>query len=895
MRRKAMRSLVVGLIIIALMIVLKILGMYTDWMFFKEVAYEGVFLKILSSEVLAGVIVGLMSFAFILLNLLPVGKARFLAPQIVFNNQVGVSLNMDLLNRISKLAALIVSAIIGVFAGIWGSGLWYQALVFLNAVETGVKDPILGKDVGFYLFKLHFYEAISLYAGFIIFLALLLVVLGYGVKGGLSVAKHRIIMTREVRRHVGILGGLFLLKIAFGFYLDRFELLYSPHGIIVGAGYADVHARIFALGLLTVITVIAGVLFTVAFLKGSLKKSLYPVGLVVLVYIIGVIVYPGLLKNLKVTPNEIGTEKPFIEHHIAFTKFGYNLANVEVRPFNVSYNLTSRDVEKNSATIKNVRLWDESPLLKTYSQLQQIRTYYKFNGIDNDRYTINGEYGQVMLSTRELSYDDLPSKSWINEKLVFTHGNGITMGPVSRVTKDGLPEFIIKDIPPVSNADIKVTVPEIYFGELTDDYVIANTKIPEFSYPTSEGNTYASYKGKGGVPLDSLFKRIIFASSFKAPKIFLSSDIKKESRILYNRNIMSRVARIAPFLAFDQDPYIVVSDEGKLYWMLDAYTMSKNMPYSKRLTNGVNYMRNSVKITIDAYDGNVNFYLSDPDDAIIKVFGAIFPGLLKPMAQMPPDLKKHIRYPREFFAIQTAIYATYHMTDPKIFYNKEDLWEIPSYSKTPMEPYYLIMKLPEEKREEYVLLLPYTPAKRDNLAAWFAARCDEPNYGHLVVYTFPRDRLVFGPRQIDARIDQDSYISQQLTLWGQRGSQVIRGSLLIIPIETSLMYIQPLYLAAEDKGGLPELRRVIVAYENTVVMEDNLELGLQRIFGSKKQIPATLPPSASKQTSVDDLIKEALKIFERMKDLQRQGDWAGYGESLRKLENVLKEMVKTQR
>lgn len=892
MQRRTMRTLVIGFGIIALLIVFKILNVYTDWLFFKEVAYEGVFLKILSTEVLAGIAVGLVSFAFILANVLPVAKTRFIAPQIVFNDQVGVSLNMDLLNRISRLTALIVSAIIGVFAGMWGSGLWYQTLVFFNSVATGVEDPILGKDVGFYLFKLHFYEVISLYAGFMIFLALVLVVLGYGVKGCLSVSRNGVNMTPEARKHVGILGGLFLFKIAFGFYLDRFDLLYSPHGIIVGAGYVDVHARIFALGFLTVITAIAGVLFTVAFLKGSLKKSLYPVGMVIVVYIAGVMIYPGLLQSLKVAPNEIGAERPFIEHHIAFTKFGYNLTNVAVRPFDVSYRLTARDIENNGATIKNVRLWDESPLLKTYSQLQQIRTYYKFSGIDNDRYTIDGEYGQVMLSTRELSYDDLPSKSWINEKLVFTHGNGITMGPVSRVTKDGLPEFIVKDIPPVSNADIKVTVPEIYFGELTDDYAIANTRIPEFSYPTSEGNTYASYKGKGGVPLDSVFKRMLFASSFKAPKILLSSDIKKESRILYNRNIMSRVARIAPFLAFDKDPYIVVSGEGKLYWIIDAYTMSKNLPYSKRLTNGVNYMRNSVKITIDAYDGSVNFYQSDPDDAIIRVFGAIFPGLLKPMAEMPPDLKKHIRYPRELFAIQTALYATYHMTDPKTFYNKEDLWEIPSYSKTPMVPYYLIMKLPEEKKEEYVLFMPYTPAKRDNLAAWFAARCDVPNYGQLIAYTFPRDRLVYGPRQIDARIDQDSYISQQITLWGQRGSQVIRGSLLVIPVETSLLYIQPLYLAAEDKGGLPELRRVIVAYENNVVMEDNLELCLQKLFGGKRWAPAAASLPQVKKKSVDDLIKEALMLFERMRELQRQGDWAGYGEYLKKLENALKELTK---
>jgi uncharacterized protein len=887
-----MRLLVIGLIIIAVLIISKMLNLYVDWLFFKEVTYEGVFLKILSSKILAGLIVGVVSFAFMLINALRVCKARFPAMQIGFGNQMGVSLNTDLLNKISRPVSFLIAGVIGVFAGIWGSSMWHQVLLFFNATATGMKDPILGKDIGFYLFKLPFYESLSLYAGFMIFLALLMVILGYGIKGGFLMANNRITMTQEVKRHVGLLGGLFLFKIAFAFYLDRFGLLYSAHGVIVGAGYTDVHARLFALGILAVITAIAGVLFVIAFAKGSLKQSFYPIGLVVILYFSGVVIYPGLLQSLKVAPNEIGAEKPFIENHIAFTKFGYNLTNIEVRPFNVSYNLTSQDIEKNSATMKNVRLWDESPLLKTYSQLQQIRTYYKFNGIDNDRYTINGEYRQVMLSARELSYDDLPSKSWINEKLVFTHGNGITMGPVNRITKDGLPEFMVKDIPPVSNTNVKIAAPDIYFGELTDDYAIVNTKIPEFSYPTAEGNTYTSYKGNGGVAIDSLFRRALFASSFKTTKILLSSDIKKESRILYNRNIMSRVARIAPFLSFDKDPYIVISDEGKLYWMIDAYTMSTRLPYSKRLTNGVNYMRNSVKITVDAYNGSINFYLSDPDDAIIKVYEAIFPGLLKPMAQMPSDLKKHIRYPREFFAVQTALYATYHMTDPKTFYNKEDLWEIPTRNKTPMESYYLIMKLPEEKKEEYVLLMPYTPAKRDNLAAWFAARCDEPDYGKLVVYTFPRDRLVFGPRQIDARIDQDSYISQQLTLWGQHGSQVIRGSLLIIPIEASLMYIQPLYLAAEDKGGLPELRRVIVAYENNVVMEENLELCLQRLFGGKKTPAVGESPVSPKKTTTGDLAKEAMKLFEKTKELQRQGNWAGYGEYLKKLEDTLKEMIK---
>ena len=379
---------------------------------------------------------------------------------------------------------------------------------------------------------------------------------------------------------------------------------------------------------------------------------------------------------------------------------------------------------------------------------------------------------------------------------------------------------------------------------------------------------------------------------FNTAKPILSSDITPESRILYNRNILERVRRIAPFLLYDSDPYSVVSEDGRLFWIMDAYAVTNRAPYSKPLNKEINYMRNSVKVVVDAYNGSVKFYISDPDDILVKVYNAIFPELFTSMSEMQDDLRKHVRYPKGFLQVQAIMYSTYHMTDPKIFYNKEDLWEIPVYSDKPIEPYYTIMKLPEEKKEEYILLLPYTPSKRDNLAAWLAGRCDEPNYGKLIVYTFPRDRLVFGPRQIDARIDQDSYISQQLTLWGQRGSQVIRGSLLVIPIEGSLLYVQPLYLAAEDKGGLPELRRVILAYGNNVVMEENLELGLQRLFGGKITLPTKEKLIEDVKGTIDELAREAMRTFERLNELQRQGDWAGYGEQLKKLGQIIKKMSK---
>ena len=629
MKGRTRRLIFFGLIIVVLLMASRVIEFYVDWLFFKEVAYESVFLKVFDAEALTGLAFGVASFLFVLVNALLVSRVRFPSISLAFNSQIGVALNTDLLERLTKPFGILAAALVGIFSGIWGSSLWGEVLVFQNAIGTGLKDPILNKDMGFYLFKLPFYESLSAYAGTIIFITLLLVAMGYAVRGGLLVGGGRVSMVKEAKRHICILAGLFLFRFAFSFYLDRFDLLYSVHGVIVGAGYADVHARLLALDVVVFLTAIAGVVFALSFVRESWKTGLYPVGLVVLVYILGVVIYPSLLQNFRVAPNEIGVERPFIEHHIAFTKFGYNLKNVDVRPFNVSYGLTAADLQKNGATIKNIRLWDESPLLKTYSQLQQIRTYYRFKNIDNDRYTIDGEYRQVMLSARELSYDDLPSKSWINEKLVFTHGNGITMGPVSRISKEGLPEFIIKDIPPVSSSNVKVTTPEIYFGELTGDYVIANTKIPEFNYPTSEGNVYSSYKGTGGVLLDSLAKRVVFASAFHTAKILLSSDIKDDSRILYNRNIAQRVRTIAPFLMLDSDPYMVVSDDGRLFWMIDAYTVSTRLPYSKRLTNQVNYMRNSVKATVDAFTGKVDLYVSDPDDAIIKVYSAIFPGLFQ--------------------------------------------------------------------------------------------------------------------------------------------------------------------------------------------------------------------------------------------------------------------------
>jgi uncharacterized membrane protein (UPF0182 family) len=760
---------------------------------------------------------------------------------------------------------------------------------------VGTVDPVLGKDLAFYVFTFPFVESVKGFIGFMLVLTIIVTALLYFLRGGLVVSDRGFFLDRTVKRHLALLAGLLLLNMAVGFYLDTFRLLFSDSGVVYGAGYTDVNARLPVYRVLAAASVLAAAFLVAGAWKDSWRLALLPLAAIIVLYVLGIMAYPPALQQFKVAPNELALETPYIAHNIRFTRMGFDLDKIQVIPFDVDYTLTSKDIERNDATIKNVRLWDHAPLLRTYSQLQQIRTYYKFFDVDNDRYTVNNEYLQVMLSPRELSYNDLPSRNWINERLIFTHGNGVTMGPVSRISREGLPEFIVKDIPPASQApETRITRPEIYYGELSNEYVIVKTRVPEFSYPTTGKNIYTTYEGRGGVGVGSLAKRAFFAAVFKSEKILLSSDIQAGSRILYYRNIANRVRVVAPFLLFEQDPYLVIRENGRLVWIIDAFTASNGLPYSRPF-NRTNYIRNSVKAVVDAYDGTIDFYVSEPGDFLIQAYQRMFPGLFKQLSDMPPDLRRHIRYPHRFLQVQASVFAAYHMTDPQVFYNRENLWEVPQADDQVMEPYYTVMKLPGEKKEEYILLMPFSPAKRNNLAAWLTARCDEPNYGKILAYTFPRDRLIFGPKQIDARINQDSAISQQLTLWSQRGSQVIRGSMLIIPIERSLLYVQPLYLASADKGSLPELRRVIVAYENEVVMEENLELALFRMFGGRQPVAERRPSREAveeKAVSAAELSRQALNAYEKALELQRQGNWAGYGEQLKRLEEILRRLAK---
>jgi len=892
MKRNVLFIVLVSALLALILSFFTSLSFYTDWLFFKEVGYEAVFRKSFLAKVFTGLAAGGIAALFLLINIFIANRQEFPQGRIYSIEKELYGLKKFDMNRLIKHLGLYLSVLAALVAVIAAGGYWKEVLLFMGAQPAGLADPVFSRDISFYLFRLPLIDSINSFLSILLLTGIVFTALNYILRGGITYIEGLITIDRRVKRHLALLVSIWIVNLALKFYLDRYALLFNEHGVLYGASYTDINARLLMLNVLVVVSLATAVGFFVGVTRRSKYATILPLAILGVAYFLGTGLYPSLLQNFKVSPNEIVLEKPYIEQHIKFTRYGYDLERIQTEPFDVSEKLTFTDINRNISTIRNIRLWDEGPLLKTYSQLQQIRTYYKFVDVDNDRYDIEGKYTQVMLSPRELSYEDLPGKSWINERLVFTHGIGLAMGPVSGITREGLPEFFIKDIPPVSTTNVKVTRPEIYYGEKPNDYVIVKTKVKEFSYPTTEGNVYTIYEGSGGIKLSSIIKRLLYATYFGNFKIFLSTDITSESRILYYRNIIERVNTIAPFLLYDSDPYMVVSEKGRLYWIIDAYTFTDRLPYSKPLQQGINYIRNPIKVVVDAYNGATSFYIVDDDaDILARTYGKIFPTLFKPLSEMPDGLRKHIRYPRSLLRVQAKMFSLFHMTDPRVFYNKEDLWEIPVYKDKSMEPYYIIMKLPAGQEEEFVLLLPFTPSKRDNLAAWMAARSDGDNYGKVIVYTFPRDRLVFGPRQVDARIDQNAYISQQLTLWGQSGSDVIRGSLLVIPIERSLIYVQPLYLVATDRVGLPELRRVIVAYGNKVVMEDNLEAALRKLFkGSLPELK--IPEKVVAELSQKELGRKALESLEKAREALRKEDWSAFGEYLKKTEELLREFSK---
>jgi uncharacterized membrane protein (UPF0182 family) len=897
------RVVVLGLVGAVVFLLPPLVDFLTDWLWFGEVGYRSVYATELTARAELGVVTFAVALVWLLFNL-RVALASLSPTPLTFTTREGLTVALPSRDQIRHVVTF-AAAVVSILVASYGSSQWLPFLSWWERTAFGTADPVLNFDVAFYIFTLPILEILR-------GLALTLVMLAAVGAGALYVTSGQLGMTPfgprigpRAQRHLSWLAAALFIVMAFTAWLSRVQEIVTTSGIIQGASYADVHARMPA-DLVVAAASLVGAGLAVASAIGGSWRLLFGAAALYAVALIGGEAYASLLQRFAVTPNEQVRETPYIEHNIAATRAAFALDQVEERELSGDAELTRADLERNRATLDNVRLWDHQPLLETFGQIQEIRTYYDFVSVDNDRYQIKGQNRQVMLSVRELNPNALPNRTWVNERLVFTHGHGLTLGPVNQVTSEGLPVLFVRDLPPISSIDLEVTQPSVYFGELVNDYVIVRTRAQEFHYPKGEDNVFSQYDGTGGVPLDSLWIKLLFAARFRSYQILLSDDITAESRMMFDRQIRRRVSKIAPFLVYDDDPYPVISD-GRLYWIQDAYTASNRYPYATAATPQINYIRNSVKVTVDMFHGTVRFYFAQPSDPIAQTLSKIFPELLKPMSEMPEDLRRHVRYPEGIFQIQSAVYATYHMTNPAVFYNKEDQWEPPSIDTrgetARMEPYYAMMRLPGEREAEFIQMLPFTPRRRDNLASWMVARSDRENYGKLVVFAFPKQTLVFGPRQVVARINQDQVISPQITLWNQQGSEVIQGTLMVIPIEGSLIYVRPLYLRAQA-GRIPELTRVIVAYQNRIVMERTLDDAVNKLFdGDRPPRPVTTTASTSPQpaaspgategapgVAIDQLATEARASYQRAIEAQRAGDWAKYGEEIKRLGELLERM-----
>jgi uncharacterized protein len=912
--RKAPRqSAVVRIIIAATVggICLILLGLASDflvdWLWFSSIGYLQVFLTGIGAKAVLFFAVLMATGAILWLNgWLVMRFARRQPTQAVAASAWAPTGNVpppDLFTfmrdrlpwprAIAGGAGLLALPVAAAEAGNWGA-----FLQFFYHVPFGADDPLYSKDIGFYLFVLPAYIIIKNWMLLTLVLSAVFAGTIYWVQGDIEYDAHHRSMSPTVIAHGSVLAGLLFAVKAWSYGLDRYLLLYGDNGVVVGASYTDIHVGLPGLWLLVGLSIIAAL---AAWANLRVRTYRLPAAAFILVGIGSFVLsgaVPVLFRQFFVKPSELQLEKPYIERNIALTRQAYNLDQIAAKPFAAEQKLSFKTLEANKATIENIRLWDWLPLSDTYAQLQEIRTYYKFHDFDVDRYWLDGSYQSVMLSARELRPSLLPpnAQTWVNRHLLFTHGNGAVMSPVTRKSPEGLPLFYLRDIPPVADGGPKIREPRIYFGEESDGYVIVNGSVPEFDYPKGKDNVYAAYDGAGGVPIGAMMSRTLFAYYFNDPNLLLSSYITTDSRIMIRRNIQERVRTIAPFLRLDHDPYLVISD-GRMFWMQDAYTTSSYFPSAQPVQElDLNYIRNSVKVIVDAYNGSVDFYLMDPGDAIAATYRRIFPSLFRPFTAMPPDLQKHIRYPEDLFLIQARLYQTYHMETADVFYNREDLWQFPRQpggdGTSMMTPYYIIMRLPGEPQAEFFLMLPMVPSRRDNMIAWLAARCDAPDYGKLIVYEFPKEKLVYGPFQIEARINQNTEISQQLTLWNQMGSRVIRGAnLLVIPIENSILYVSPLYLRAEH-GHLPELKRVIAAYGEHVVMKETLAEALSALFmepgsapavsSTTAEMPVTGPPASQAQ--------EALDRYNQAVERLKSGDWKGFGAQFDAMREVLERM-----
>jgi len=916
-------------LVAALLLAFWLSKMWTDALWFEELGHANIFWTRIWAPLLFAV-AGLLVFTAIFLgNLL---LARLLSPRTALQQAGGDAADAEILElmptsdrRVTRII-VVISVVIGLFFAVSAGGAWEEFLRCINQAPFSYTDPLFNHDASFFVYTLPVLRRVLGFLTGALIWSLLGVIGVYLFDRAISFpSARRLSLAPHVKAHISVLAALLLVGQAADFLLQSWELLYSTRGVVFGASYTDAVAQLPVLRILAVVSLVSAAIFLGNIHYRGWRLPLTAIGLLVVMWIGAGQIYPAIVHQYRVSPNEIKVESAYIAHNIKTTRWAFGLEGVATRSFPANENLTLANIENNEATVQNIRLWDTRSLLETYTQLQEIRLYYRFRDVDVDRYSIDGNYRQVMLSTRELDQEQLQdqAKTWVNEHLSYTHGYGVVVSAVNEVTTDGLPTFFVENIPPQTTTNLEISRPEIYYGEMGNEFVVVRTNAKEFDYPKGDENVLTTYEGGGGVPLTSVFRRLAFAMRFGDMNFLLSEYLTPESRVMFRRTIQERVRAIAPFLQYDQDPYLVIREDGSLAWVWDAYTVSNRFPYSEPRPNGINYIRNSVKVVIDAYDGNVTFYQMDPDDALATTYARMYPGLMTPADQLPADLRQHLRYPEDLFSIQAQVLSVYHMQDPQVFYNKEDVWQIPNEiyqaEQVPVDPYYVIMGLPGENEEEFLLMQPFSPLDKSNMIAWMAVRMDGEDYGQIQVYGFPKDKLVFGPSQIEATISSDPVISAQLSLWNQSGSRVIRGNFLVVPLEDSLIYVEPLFLQAEQ-SAIPALKRVIVSYADRVVMEPTLADALARLFGeatpgttepqgetTTTTVPApstttsttpvtttgTLAPGETTTTGIqlptdrESLILLADQLYQAALEAQRAGNWTEYGRLVQELGRVL--------
>ena len=914
-------GLIVLLIVVVLLLFVALPAVstfVTDWLWFKELGRTDTYWKLYWGPWLLGGALGVAFFVLVFSNIL---IALRVTPEDlwagVHERLASQALNIlgRTLRRIAIWGSAAVTLLVAVGIGRLAASYWPQVLLFQHAQYVGTVDPIFGQDIGFYLFRLPIWQSLGNWLFFTLLFAFVVTVVLYLATRTIRTVRGTPVFSPAAQWHLSLLLALLLLVKAALYYLGRFSALTSPSGDFVGPFYADIHASIPALSVMAVLAILAAVIVLLGVGRRNILLPISALVMLILASFVLLAVYPGLLQRFRVEPNQLALETPYLQNHIRFTRQAYGIDKVTRQPFSISSQVSAAAVANSPGTVNNIRLWDYHPLQQVYSQRQALRTYYDISNVDVDRYQINGKIRQVMLAARELNVSNIPGdKTWVNQHLVYTHGMGLVMSPVNEVDPNkGEPKFYIDDIPPRSSIpSLQVTQPRIYFGESDGGYIVVNSGQQEFDYTSGSLNATTTYAGSAGIPLSNSLLRFFAATRFGDLNLLISDYVKPESRLVFRRQMLERVQTVAPFLSYDQDPYLVVGNDGKLYWMLDAYTTSANYPYARASSlqtangplDGINYLRNSVKVVMDAYNGSVNFYLADTHDPIIRAWQEIFPQMFQQLKDMPAGLKEHVRFPEGLFNTISDVYRRYHLTEDQVnvFYQQEDLWDLPLETQTSgMEAYYIIMSLPGKSEPEFLLIRPYTPHGKQNMTAWLSARSDPDRYGDLLVYDFPKESQVYGPQQVRATINQSPDISSAVSLWNQSGSQVLWGNLLVIPIDSTVLYVQPLYLQAEQ-SQIPELQRVIVADQLHVVMRNTLDEALAALTGGRvapsstkatSPAPLTTTPKTSAATPEGKaLARSALEHYHRAQEALKNNDWATYG---KEMDEVRKDLEKLNR